>query len=276
VSGQKLADQRVVILGAGAAGLGIARQIKNGLAKAGVDEAGQMAGVAVLDSRGLLVSDAPLRDAYKQEMAWSEDVAARFNLTNSLDRDLLSVVERYRPTVLIGSSGQAGAFTQQVIESMSEYTERPIILPFSNPNDLSEARPRDIYDWTHGKALVATGSPFADVTFNNKTYKVGQGNNAFIFPGVGLGALLSKATSITNEMISAAAEALAQALTAAELQQGLLFPRIERLREVSHQVACAVIRQAVEQGVGTLPEGKLEASVEKSMWRPQYRDYVAV
>ncbi len=276
VSGQKLADQRVVILGAGAAGLGIARQIKNGMAKAGVDETGQMAGVAVLDSRGLLVSDAPLRDAYKQEMAWSKEVADKFDLSDPMDRDLLSVVERYRPTVLIGSSGQAGAFTQQVVESMSAYTERPVILPFSNPNDLSEARPRDIYDWTHGKGLVATGSPFADVEFNNKTYKVGQGNNAFIFPGVGLGALLSKATSITNEMISSAAEALAQALTAAELQQGLLFPRIERLREVSHQVACAVIRQAAEQGVGTLPDGDLEASVKQSMWLPQYREYVAV
>ncbi|MFK8031585.1 MAG: NAD-dependent malic enzyme, partial [Gammaproteobacteria bacterium] len=238
VTGQKLADQRVVILGAGAAGLGIARQIKNGIAKAGCDEAAQMAAVAVLDSRGLLVSDGPMRDAYKTELAWSKELAKEYNLTDSSERDLLNVVERYRPTVLIGSSGQAGAFSQEVIEAMSANVERPVIMPFSNPNELSEARPRDVYDWTHGKALVATGSPFADVTFNNKTYKVGQGNNAFIFPGVGLGALISKATSITDEMISASAEALALSLTAAELQQGLLFPRISRLREVSLAVAC--------------------------------------
>jgi len=189
---------------------------------------------------------------------------------------LLSVVKKYRPTVLIGSSGQAGAFTQEVIETMSAYTERPVVLPFSNPNDLSEALPRDLYEWTHGKALVASGSPFGDVTFNGKTFKVGQGNNAFVFPGLGLGAILSKATSITSEMISAAAEALAQSVTAAELQQGLLFPAVERLREVSLHVACAVMQKAADQGLGSLPEGDLEASVTKAMWRPDYRQYVAV
>ena len=276
VSGQSLAEQRIVILGAGAAGLGIARQIKNGLAQAGLDEAQQTAAVAVLDSRGLLVNDTPLRDAYKQEMAWSKDIAAHYGLSDPGERDLLSVVEQYKPTVLIGSSGQSGVFTREVIETMAAHTKRPVILPFSNPNDLAEARPRDLYDWTHGKVLVATGSPFPDVTFNGKTYRVGQGNNAFIFPGVGLGALLSRATSITDEMISAAADALAKSLTAEELDQGLLFPRVERLREVSHAVACSVMRQAQQQGVGVLPEGDLEAFVEKAMWLPLYREYVAV
>ncbi len=276
VSGGALADQRIVILGAGAAGLGIARQIKNGLAQTGLDEAGQNAAIAVLDSRGLLVNDTPLRDAYKQEMAWTKETAQRYALDNPAERDLLSVVERYKPTVLIGSSGQSGAFTQQVIETMAANTERPIVLPFSNPNDLSEARPRDLYDWTHGKVLVATGSPFPDVLFDDRTFKVGQGNNAFIFPGVGLGALLGKATSITNEMISAAADALAASLNQDELDQGLLFPRVERLRAVSHAVACAVMRRAAEQGVGVLPEGDLETQVERAMWHPLYRDYVAV
>ncbi|MEM7083816.1 MAG: NAD-dependent malic enzyme [Pseudomonadota bacterium] len=275
VSGQSLAAQRIVILGAGAAGLGIARQIKNGLAKAGLDADAQSAAVAVLDSRGLIVSDAPLRDEYKKEMAWSEEIAARYGLSDPSNRDLLSVVQNFRPTVLIGSSGQSGAFTQDVITTMASHTERPVILPFSNPNDLSEARPRDVYDWTDGRALVATGSPFADVTFNDRTYKVGQGNNAFIFPGVGLGALLCGATSITDEMISAAADALAQALTDDELDQGLLFPRVERLRAVSHQVACAVIREAVEQNVGAQPGDNIEAFVEAAMWKPLYREYVA-
>ena len=276
VTGSDLAEQRIVIFGAGAAGLGIARQFRVALTQQGVNADQLVKSVAVLDSGGLLVDDRQLDDAYKRELAWPRGLAAEVGLGDSNARDLAAVVAQFRPTALVGSSGQPGAFTEAIVRGMAKHCERPVILPFSNPTNLSEAIPEDIVRWTEGRALIATGSPFEPVTWGETTVQIGQGNNVFIFPGLGLGALLSGATQVTESMIGAAAHALADTVTDEELATGLLFPAISRLRDVSARVAKAVIDQAVQDGVNTIATGEDGyAWIEATMWEPDYRDYTA-
>ncbi len=275
VRGDKLADQRIVIHGAGAAGLGIYRQIKAGMSLEGLN-AEQITGrIAVLDSRGMLVDDRTISDAYKREMAWPVASAVEIGLDSPANRNLANVVSAFRPTVLIGASGQAGAFSESVIRSMAEHTERPVVLPFSNPTAISEATPRDIINWTDGRALVATGSPFDAVEYNGDIIEIGQGNNVFIFPGIGLGVLLGEARTVSDAMISASAYALAETVTDEELQRGLLFPSIDRLREVAAAVAAAVMRQAAAEGIGNLNLNDVEERLEAAMWEPKYAHYIA-
>ncbi|MGH8496686.1 MAG: NAD-dependent malic enzyme [Gammaproteobacteria bacterium] len=277
VSGVPLAEQRVLIFGAGAAGLGIARQVRALLQDAGVDDAGRELAVGVLDSRGLLVSDRALSDHYKQELAWSEATARRAGLDGSAQRDLLSVVGKYNPTVLIGSSGQAGAFNEGIVREMARHAERPVILPFSNPTANSEARPRDLYEWSEGRCLTATGSPFPAVVHGERRFLVGQGNNVFIFPGLGLGTLLSGARRVSDGMISGAARALADAVLEDELAQGLLYPAIPRLREVTRAVTAAVMQRARDEEIGVaLSDAEIEHRIGEAMWEPVYPDFVPV
>lgn len=276
VRGDTLAEQRFVIHGAGAAGLGICRQIKAGLRLAGLSEAELATRVVVLDSRGMLVDDRDIADAYKQEMAWSAEQAAAAGLADPAARDLASVVATFKPTVLIGASGQAGAFTEDIVRDMAAHTDRPVIMPFSNPTAISEAKPADVLTWTGGRALVATGSPFEPVECDGRTIEIGQGNNVFIFPGIGLGALLAETDVISDEMISASAQALAATITTEELERGLLFPSIDRLREVAAAVAEAVMREAAAEGHGSGNLDNLAERIRAAMWVPQYTDYIAV
>ena len=275
LTGKKLSEQRFVILGAGAAGLGIARQIWAGLSLEGVSEADRHAHVAVLDSRGLLVDDQEISDDYKSELAWPIELAQELGFGDMSNRDLAGVVRDFGATVLIGTSGQAGAFTEEVVRQMADNAERPIILPFSNPTDHSEATPADVIDWTEGRALIATGSPFEPVRYGGETIEIGQGNNVFIFPGLGLGALLSGAREISDEMISSCAHALAQSVTDDELARGLLYPSIDRLREASAYVATAVIEQAAADGRIDTPDSDVFQYVCDAMWEPVYPEYVA-
>jgi len=260
-----LEEQRLLIFGAGAAGLGIARQIRAAMGNTGK--------IGVMDSQGLLVDDREIRDTYKKELAWTGEQAREIGLTDSNARGLEAVVEKFQPTALIGSSGQAGAFSEAAIRNMASHVERPLILPFSNPTDRAEATPVDIIEWTDGRALVATGSPFEPVRYKDRLIHIGQGNNVFIFPGLGLGALISGATIITDAMVSAASNALAEQVTDAELEQGLLFPAVSRLREVSKVVAVAVARSAQAEGVAQSSENKLEDVVDAAMWWPDYPYY---
>jgi malate dehydrogenase (oxaloacetate-decarboxylating) len=278
VQKRPLQDQRIVIFGAGAAGMGIAKQLRAGLAELGLDQAAQQRAVAVIDSRGLLASDVPIQDEYKKDLAWSAEMAAEFGLGADQPRDLAAVIEKYHPSVLIGSSGQAGAFTESIIRSMAAHCERPMIFPFSNPTDCCEAIPQNLLNWTDGRALIATGSPFAPVEINGRSIQIGQGNNVFIFPGLGLGALLAQASEVTDSMITATSRALADQVTEQDLECGLLFPAISRLREVSESQAIQVIRQAIEDGVA----GKdftgvdIPALVRRNMWRPSYPELIPV
>jgi malic enzyme len=270
--GGGLAGHRFVVHGAGAAGLGITRQIRSALQASG----GHRHDVAALDSRGLLVDDVDIADVYKRDLAWPADLARERGLGGPGGRDLLGVVRAFKPTVLIGTSGRPGAFNRAVIEAMTETCDVPIVMPFSNPTDYSEARPEEVIRWSGGRALVATGSPFTDVEFEGKRFRIGQGNNVFIFPGLGLGSLLVRAKHVSDAMISAAAEALAGQVAEEELDQGMLYPDIGRLRQVSRVVATAVMRSASDDGIGdSLEDAQIQARLDAAIWDPTYRRYVA-
>lgn len=277
VTGIPIQDQRIVIFGAGAAGLGIARQLRAGLRAAGVTTEQLEAAIAVIDSRGLLADDRPIRDEYKHELAWPAELARRIGLSDPDGRSLEAVVEAYRPTVLIGSSGQAGAFNEAVIRAMAAGTPRPVILPFSNPTANCEALPSDVIAWTEGRALVATGSPFEPVEYGGRSHHIGQGNNAFIFPGLGLGALVAEVRTLSDALIDASARALAEQVSDDELEQGYLFPAIGRMREVSLAVARAVVRQAIDEGSAQIPEDSdVDSLIAAATWTPAYPRYIAV
>jgi len=267
---ERLAAQRIVIFGAGAAGLGVARQIKARLAEEGVPSADRSGAVAVLDRNGLIVDDGRIRDAYKRELAWPAALARRRGLDGNSGRSLHDVVRAYRPTVLIGLSGVAGSFDERVVREMAARVERPVIFPSSNPSSNSEAVPTDLYAWTEGRCLVATGSPYPDVEYAGRRIRVGQGNNVFVFPGLGLGALAVRAKRVTDRMTNAASKALAAQVTDAELAAGLLFPSVSRLRDVSFEVATAVAREAIREGVAAHPDNDIEHAVRTTAWEPTY------
>jgi malate dehydrogenase (oxaloacetate-decarboxylating) len=268
-TGGDMAEQRAVVLGAGAAGLGITRQLSGAIRAAG----GDAHPVAVLDSRGLLVG-ANFRDDYKTELAWPPEVASARGLGAESGAHLATVVERFKATILVGVSGQSGAFDERVIRAMAANTARPIIMPLSNPTDYAEARPEEILRWTHGQALVATGSPFADVVLDGRRHVIGQGNNVFIFPGLGLGALLSEASCVSEGMIGAAARTLAEVVRQESIGESRLYPRISRLRECTRLVAAAVMRAASEEGVcARLKEKEIRARLDAARWEPDYPPY---
>ena len=264
-AGRELASERLVIAGAGAAGVGIARLFRSALRREGVEGEALRPAVALLDSKGLVV-DAP--DEYRRDLAWTGELAAARGLRAGAP--LLDVVRAAKPTVLVGVSGVPGLFGEEIVRTMASQVERPAVFPLSNPTRSSEARPVDLMAWTDGRALVATGSPFEPVDVGGREVRIGQGNNAFVFPGVGLGVLVSEAREVTDGMFAAAADALAEQLPEEDLQAGCLFPRIASLRAVTAQVAEAVVRQAVSDGVArNAPESPADA-VAAAMWDPAY------
>lgn len=265
-SGGSLADQRIVIYGAGTAGSGIAEQLVAALEEEGVHEPRQA--IWALSDRGLLcASDSALLD-FQRPFTRSEAGVTKF----ARDRDgrigLDEVVRQIHPTILIGTSGQPNSFSKETVRTMAAHCERPIIMPLSNPTSLSEANPRDLLTWTEGRALVATGSPFPPVTIAGDTFTISQANNALIFPGLGLGTIVTGASRITPAMIRAAANAVAGE-TDSDHPGAPLLPPIDTLRRTSARVAVAVARAAVADGVGTWKEATLEA-VTAAMWEPTY------
>jgi malate dehydrogenase (oxaloacetate-decarboxylating) len=274
IKGERLAAQRIVIFGAGAAGLGVTRQIKAQLADEGLAGDEQTGVVAVLDRGGLLVDDGRPMDAYKRALAWPAARAAALGLAAPAERSLLNVVRKFRPTALIGVSGVAGAFTEAVVREMAAHAQRPVIFPSSNPSTNSEALPADLYRWTDCRCLVATGSPFPNVDCGGKVYRVGQGNNVFIFPGLGLAAIAANARKITDSMTKVASEALAAQVTSDERDSSLLFPSVSRLRAVSFEIAVAVAHQAIQDGVADVAHGDIERLVREARWSHDYPEYV--
>jgi malic enzyme len=264
-AGRKLADERMVVAGAGAAGVGIARLLQNALRREGVEGEAPRRSVAMLDSKGLVVD---AKDEYRQDLAWTGEMASASGL--QAGSSLLDVVRTLKPTVLVGVSGAPGLFGEEVVRAMAAHVERPAVFPLSNPTSSSEARPADLMAWTDGRALVATGSPFEPVDVRGRTVRIGQGNNAFVFPGVGLGVLIAEAREVTDAMFAAAADALAAQLADEDLKAGSLFPRIASLRAATAKVAEAVVRQAVADGVArNAPESPADA-VAAAMWDPVY------
>lgn len=276
-TGTPLREQRVVLMGGGAAGVGIARQLRAAMRQAGLEGDQLIRAIAVLDSGGLLIQGRELKEAAKVEFAWPAALAAGFGFTPAMPGDLLAVVRAIKPTVLIGTTGQPGLFTEPIVRAMAEGVRRPAILPFSNPTSKSEAIPRDLIEWTDGRALVATGSPFAPVPYQGRTIRTGQGNNVYIFPGVGLGVLVAHAREVTDAMFTAAASTLAHCVSQQDLDEGSLYPRLTELRAISAAIAEAVVRVARDTGIGrAIPDGDVPAVVAEAMWAPAYPIYEAV
>ncbi len=275
ISGRDFRDSRTVIYGAGAAGLGIARQLRGQLRDAGVQGEELTRAVIAIDSQGVVSADRPGLDDFKKELAWPAEMVAQLGLAEEEHASLAKVVSAYKATVLIGTSGQGGSFTEEIVRAMSANTEYPVILPMSNPTSISEGIPQEIYDWSGGKALVATGSPFEPIETSDGPRRIGQANNVFVFPGIGLGAIVSGASEITTTMIAASSRALAAALSEDEISSGCLMPEVSRLWEVCGAVALAVARQAIEDGVARFTQiDQLESKIAENRWVPKYPEIV--
>lgn len=268
---------RFVILGAGAAGIGIGRQLREALRRAGMTGSELTRAIAVLDSRGLLVQGRNESDPYKHEFAWPENEVRAAGLDPAAELDLHSVVSAVRPTVLIGTSGQPGIFDEALVREMAHHVDRPVIAPISNPTANAEAVPEDLIHWTGGRVVMATGSPFEPVEYRGRTYRVAQGNNVYIFPGVGLGALAAGAREVTDRLFTVAAETLAELVPESHLDEGLLFPPLSDLRSISRSIGIEVARAAVEDGLApSRPAAELTRAVDALMWRPHYPRYIPV
>ncbi|MFJ3777503.1 NAD-dependent malic enzyme [Streptomyces sp. NPDC090075] len=270
-SGIALRDHRVVIFGAGTAGMGIADQLRDAMVADGLTDEEATARIFGVDRYGLLTADqAELRDFQVHYARPAAEVADWHRDEKVGGIALAEVVGRVRPTVLIGTSGQGGAFTEDLVRTMAAHTDRPIILPMSNPTDLAEAVPADLLAWTEGRALIATGSPFRPVEQDGVVYRIGQANNALVFPGLGLGAIVSRATRVTDAMLAAAAHAVA-AQTDATSPGAPILPLTGRLRETSVAVAIAVAHAAAADGVArTTVDDTIENRVRAAMWEPVY------
>ncbi len=267
---ESITEQTVVIHGAGAGGAGVAWAMRQGMMRAGLSEEEAAARVLVIDSRGLLVSTREM-EAYKLPVAQAPERIAEWSFAGTAP-DLLETITQSGATVLLGLSGRQGAFGKDVAVAMQANAERPTIFAMSNPTSASEAHPGDILRWTHGKAIVATGSPFDPVELNGKTYPIGQGNNAFIFPGLGFGAVLCAASQITDGMVLAASEALADFTREHYLRDGRVYPPVSDLQSASKAVAVRVIQQARADGVAKgadLPED-LKRFVDDQFWEAKY------
>ncbi len=233
--------------------------------------------MALLDSHGLVHSGRADLDEFKQEVAISADRVESLGLTLQGDdhRRLTEVIRAVKPDVLIGTTGQPGSFDREVVEAMAGATETPVIFALSNPSSRVEATPSDILSWSEGRAIIATGSPFAPVSWKGGPRPIGQANNVFIFPGVGLGAVVAEARRITEEMFLVAAHALADQVTDERLDAGALYPPVESLGDISREVALAVAREAVASGEAAVAAGTdLAETVDEAMWWPTYVPYI--
>lgn len=270
--GTDLKDHRVVFVGAGSAGCGIAEQIVAHMCQDGISEEQAISQVYLTSSKGLLTDDMPLRD-FQQKFAKAKSSVAEWS-SNGESISLLDLVRESKPTILIGVSGVAGLISEAVVKTMYQSCPKPIILPLSNPTSKVEALPEDVIAWTEGNAIVATGSPFDDVEYNGQSFPIAQCNNSYIFPGVGLGVIASGATRVTEAMFMTSSEALAECSPLVKKESGKLLPDLNQIREVSRQIAVKVGLKAMEEGVATkVEQAVLEQAVDKNFWLPEYREY---
>ncbi|MGV9643298.1 NAD-dependent malic enzyme [Streptomyces sp. NPDC003514] len=267
VSGVPMREQRLVVFGSGTAGVGIADHIRDAMVRDGAREEDAEARIWLVDKQGLLTSD--MTDLRDFQQRYARDPAE----TNGWNRDggisLLETVRRAGPTILLGTSTVPGAFTQEVVEAMAASCERPIVLPLSNPTSQIEAMPDDIIAWTRGKALVATGIPVDPVVYEGVTYRIGQANNALLYPGLGLGTIVAGAEHVTDGMLRAAAQAVADQVDPTAPGASLL-PPVEDLWESSARTATAVVEAAMAEGVAAQRRADPERSVRERMWEPVY------
>ncbi len=268
-TGSRIRDQRVVMLGAGSAGIGVCEQIVRAMVADGLSEVSARARIFVLDVDGLLTSDRTDLDPAQGRLAQPEGTVA--SDAPGQAASLLDVVRTVRPTAMIGLSTATGAFTEQVVRAMAAGTERPIIMPLSNPTSRSEARPQELADWTEGRALVATGSPFPPMRVAGVDRPVAQCNNVYVFPGIGLAVTAVRATRVTDAMIAAAATAVAGSATIHSDPLGALLPDRGSLPHIATVVAMAVARTAVAEGVAPpVSDVDIDHAIDRTRWTPGY------
>jgi malic enzyme len=230
-----------------------------------------------VDSVGLVHDGAPIKDTQKRPFAMTAKERAEYGFKGEGPFDLLEVVKRVKPTIMLGTTARAGTFTEEIVREMAKHVERPIIYAFSNPTSKAECTPADAIRWTDGRALVATGSPFAPVEYNGQTHVIGQGNNVFIFPGVGLGAIVAETSEVPESFFMIAAKTLAETITPDRLEAHALYPDQSKLREISARIAINVVREAKRLNIGRMvPDADIEPLVRESMWYPDYLPYERV
>jgi malate dehydrogenase (oxaloacetate-decarboxylating) len=274
VSGGRLTDQRIVIFGAGSAGCGIAALLSRAMMNAGLQQAEAHRRFFLVDRQGLLVEGMPAIEPAQRPFLQPREAVAHWRLRTPDRIELLDVAINARPTALIGTSGEPGTFTEPIVRQMCRHLERPVILPLSNPSSRSEATPAQLVAWTDGRALIGTGSPFAPVHHAGREIHAVQTNNSYIFPGVGLGVLASRARRVTDGMFMAAALALAERSPARLASDAPLLPAIGELRAVAAAVARGVAVQAQRDGVAEpFDPSILEERIRGMMWTPHYRPY---
>ncbi|MGM0526382.1 MAG: NAD-dependent malic enzyme [Pseudomonadota bacterium] len=274
--GKKLSQQKVVFVGAGSAGCGIAEQVMIQMMAEGLSEQQAKQNIFMVDRFGLVVDSMDgLRD-FQQALAQPQEQVGEWQYSGDYPT-LLDVIYSAKPDVLIGVSGQAGLFTEQVIDAMSRQTEKPIIFPLSNPSKHVEAHPQDVLKWSKGEAIVATGSPFGEVEYNGHVYPIAQCNNSYIFPGIGLGVLSAKANRVTDEMFRVASKTLADASPAADGKSEELLPAFNDLAQLSKDIAFAVGKVAQQEGSALeIDDELLLQRIEDNFWKPEYRFYKRV
>jgi malate dehydrogenase (oxaloacetate-decarboxylating) len=274
VTGQRFAEQRLLVYGAGTAGTGMADQVHAAMVRDGVSPDQAARQVWLVDINGLVTDDMADLPDYQQPYARPAAEVTDWATKPGTPIDLLTTVQHVKPTILIGTSTNPGAFTQQVVEALSAGVERPILLPLSNPTSQIEVMPDQAVPWSKGKALIATGIPVPPVDYKGVTYTIGQANNALLYPGLGLGTIVSGATHVTDGMLLAAAEAVASQVSVAARGASLL-PPVDNLRASSATVAVAVAKAAADDGVATIKHDNLVQAVEDAMWQPVYPDLPA-
>jgi malic enzyme len=271
VTGRSMRDQRLVFAGAGASTHGIAALFVSALVEDGLSAEEARRRVWTVDTKGLVMRDRPSLEDFKVLYAREPGETATWTCRDRSRITLEETVAGACPTILIGVSATPGTFTESLVKLMARLNERPVVFPLSNPTSKSECTAEDALRWTDGRAIVATGSPFPPVTLGGRTFRIGQCNNAFVFPGVGLGACISRVRYISDGMFLDAAKALAANVTADDLAEGAVYPQLSRIRDCSHAVACAVIRRAVaEEHADASILVNLEESVRRTMWFPEY------
>ena len=275
ILGEPLHRQRIVFVGSGAAGVGIARLVRVSMQREGADDATIARAIVMLDTHGLVFAGRTPLDADKLEFALAPEVMAYHGFAGDGPFDLEAVVARFHPTMLIGTSGTPGAFTEGAVREMARHVPTPVVFPLSNPTSKSEALPEDVLRWSEGRAVVATGSPFPPVEIGGRVRLIGQANNVFVFPGVGLGAIVGEAREVTDEMFLVAAHTLADFVSEDRLAAGAVYPPVSSLREVTRAIAVRVVCQARDCGVGRgYHDEQIVRAVGEAMWYPAYPRYV--
>ena len=273
--GEALRDQKVVFVGSGSAGCGIAELIINAMVIEGLTGAQARARVFMVDRFGLLTQGMNDLLDFQERLAQSSSAVKEWKLTSDSDyANLMDVISNTEANILIGVSGKPGLFTEEVIRQMLAGCPRPIILPLSNPSQHVEAHPQDVVAWTDGKAIVATGSPFEEVEHNGEAFEISQCNNSYVFPGVGLGVISCKARLVSDEMLMVASTTLAELSPGQEDQSSAVLPPLTALPQISRKIAFAVAKTAIAQDLAReMTDDELLASIERNFWTPVYREY---